>query len=92
MTLLVPLGEAITHANDMNWLVSLVIALLTGALGLFVAGGIAALCVSWYRISGFEGGSGYFTVAIAIMGGCTGFFIGLIASRFFSAAQGAWAF
>src|SRR5580693_5938203 len=39
----------------MNWLLSIVIAALSGALGLFSAGCIMSACVKWYRISGFEG-------------------------------------
>src|SRR5262249_31552608 len=42
---------------------------------------VAGACVSWYRISGFEGGSGYFMGASAILGGIAGLFIGLITSR-----------
>src|SRR5262249_10315072 len=65
----------------MSWITSIFIALLTGTLALFVAGCVAGACVSWYRISGFEGGSGYFMGASAILGGIAGLFIGLITSR-----------
>ena len=65
----------------MSWLSSLVIAFLTGILALFASGGVAALAVEWYRISSFEGGSGFFVVGMALVGGMAGTVIGLIASR-----------
>ena len=37
----------------MSWLASIFIGLLTGGLGLGLAGVIANDCVSWYRISSF---------------------------------------
>jgi hypothetical protein len=64
-----------------TWVVSLVVAVLTAVLGLFVAGAVAALAVDWYQISSFEGGSGYFVVFTAVFGGMVGFVIGLIGSR-----------
>jgi hypothetical protein len=73
--------------SNMSWITSVFIALLTGGLGLFVAGCVAAACVNWYHISGFEGGSGYFMVAIALMGGIAGVFIGLMASWLVGAAS-----
>src|SRR5215470_9084510 len=69
----------------MNWMISTFVALLTGGLGLFVAGFVAAGCVHWYHISGFEGKSGYFMGAIAILGGTAAFFIGLVISRVIAA-------
>src|ERR1043166_8226881 len=72
--------------NHMSWISSVVVALLTGGLALFVAGCVAGACVSWYRISGFEGGSGYFMGAIALLGGIAGMFIGLITSRLVAAS------
>ncbi|HMO63616.1 MAG TPA: hypothetical protein PKE47_00035, partial [Verrucomicrobiota bacterium] len=65
----------------MTWPSSLFIAFLSGVLGLFCAGGIAALCVDWCRVSSFEGKSGYFVVFTAILGGLAAFVIGLIAAR-----------
>ena len=65
----------------MSWLPSLAIAVLTSILGLFGAGAVAALVVDWYHISSFEGGSGFFIVGMALVGGFVGFLIGLIASR-----------
>src|SRR5262249_13408917 len=66
--------------------ISTLVGLLTGALGLFVAGFVAAGCVQWYRISGFEGKSGYFMGAIALMGGVMGLVIGLVVSRVVAAS------
>jgi hypothetical protein len=65
----------------MSWLSTICIAALTGVLGLFAAGFIGAGCVSWYRISGFEGKSGYFMAAIALLGGILGTIIGFATSR-----------
>jgi hypothetical protein len=70
----------------MSWLSSIFISVLTGALGLFVAGFIGAGCVSWYRISGFEGKSGYFMAAIALLGGFLGSIIGIVTSRLLAGA------
>jgi hypothetical protein len=64
----------------MRWLVSLGIALLTAVVGLLAAGVVASLAVDWYRISSFEGGSGYFVIAMALLGGIAGFVIGVITS------------
>src|SRR5204863_5545076 len=65
----------------MSWILTLVVAVLTAVLGLFGAGGIAALAVDWYRVSSFEGGSGYFVILLALVGGAAGFLIGLVGSR-----------
>lgn len=65
----------------MTWLATVFIGLLTGALGLLVSGFIASLAIDWYRISSFEGGSGYFMVIIALLGGAAGGVIGLVAAR-----------
>jgi len=76
----------------MSWIASFIIAVLTAAIGLVLAGFIASGAVSWYRISSFEGGSGYFVVGIALLGAIAGFVIGLIASRVVAASAhpGAW--
>jgi hypothetical protein len=64
-----------------SWLLSLVIAVLTGIAGLLGAGFVSALAVEWYSISSFEGGSGFFVVGNALLGGIAGGLIGLIAAR-----------
>ncbi len=70
----------------MNWLLSILLGLLTGALGVFCAGAIAAACTSWYRVSNFEGGAGFMVVFIAIGGGIVGFFLGLTTARIVTAS------
>ncbi len=65
----------------MNWFASIFIGLLTAALGAFLAGCVAAAAVAWYRISGFEGLSGYFVGAIGLLGGVAGLIIGLVTAR-----------
>ena len=74
--------------SPVSWLSSLVIALLTGIISLFASGVVAALAVEWYRISSFEGGSGFFVIGMALLGGMAGTVIGLIAARL-SAARAA---
>ena len=65
----------------MSWMLTLVVAVLTAVFGLFAAGAVAALAVDWYRVSSFEGGSGYFVILLALVGGAAGFLIGLVGSR-----------
>jgi hypothetical protein len=65
----------------LSWILSIVVAMLTGIAALFVAGLIASLCVDWYRISSFEGGSGYFVVFTALGGAVAGLFVGLVVAR-----------
>jgi len=64
----------------MRWLVTLGIAILSAALGLVAAGLVASLAVDWYRISSFEGNSGFFVVGMALLGGLAGLVIGVVAS------------
>jgi hypothetical protein len=65
----------------MTWLASSVVALVTAVLGLLLGGWVASLAVSWYRVSSFEGGSGYFVVAFALLGFVLGLIVGLVMSR-----------
>jgi hypothetical protein len=65
----------------MSWLASIAIALLTAAAGLVLGGWLASLAVSWYRVSSFEGGAGYFVVAFALLGFVMGLVAGLVISR-----------
>jgi hypothetical protein len=74
--------------KSMSWIASVFSALLTGVVGFFVAGAVAVLCVGWYRISGFEGGAGYFVVLTAILGGIVSFFLGLIVTRLVGSGSG----
>lgn len=73
----------------MNWPLSLLVAVLTGIVGLFAAGFLANLNVGWYRISSFEGGSGYYVVFIGLLGGVVGCIVGLIAARIVAGWPGA---
>ncbi len=65
----------------MHWLSSLLVALVAavggGGCGLF----IGERCVRWYRISSFEGGSGYFVLGLGLIGLPLGFIVGLIGAR-----------
>lgn len=70
----------------MSWGLSLLVGLLTAVVGLFVSGFVANLAVGWYRISSFEGGSGYFVVGMALLGGIASLAIGIGVSRFLAAA------
>jgi hypothetical protein len=65
----------------MNWFVSLIVAVISGVAGLFLAGFIANASVSWHHISSREGASGYFVMFMGLGGGIAGFIIGLIAAR-----------
>lgn len=65
----------------MSWLISFLVALISGIAGLFLSGFIANACVSWYHIPNREGAAGYYVVFMAIGGGIAGLIIGLIAAR-----------
>lgn len=71
----------------MSWLLSIVVSLFSGLLGLLVGGLVASLAIDWYRISSFEGGSGYFAVAMALLGFIIGAIIGLVTSRMLADAS-----
>jgi hypothetical protein len=60
---------------------TLLVAVVTALVSGFLAGCVASLCVEWYRISSFEGGSGYFVVFTAIAGFVAGLIIGVIAAQ-----------
>ncbi|MCB1865537.1 MAG: YrzE family protein [Chromatiales bacterium] len=66
----------------MSWIVTIVVALLSGALGLAVAGYVAAAWANWYHVSNFEGASGYLVVGIGLLGGVAGIVIGVLVSRY----------
>jgi len=65
----------------MNWLATFFIALLTGGLSLFGSGMLASGCVRWYHVSSAEGYSGYFVVALSLLGAVTGFVVALVTCR-----------
>ena len=64
-----------------SWFASFAIALVTGLVAMFAGGFVADLCVGWYRISSFEGASGYFVILMAILSGGAGTVVGLIIAR-----------
>jgi hypothetical protein len=65
------------------------LSILVGVLGAAVAGagslGLGLLCARWYRVSSFEGKSGYFVVAFGLLGLLLGFVIGLGSARHLAA-------
>ncbi len=75
-------AEALTL---MNWPLSFVIALLTGIAGLFGTAFLTNFLIRWFRISSFEGNSGYYAAALSILGGIAGLFVGLICARIVAA-------
>jgi len=52
---------------------------------MFVSGYIAAMAVDWYHISSREGASGYFVLALGILGFGAGLVIGLVVARLVAA-------
>ncbi len=42
---------------------------------------IANACVKWYRISSFEGASGYYVVGLAMLGALGGFVVSMLTAR-----------
>jgi len=69
----------------MSWPASIVIGVLTGALALVCAGLVANACAGWYRMSSFEGASGYFVVGVALLGGIAGLVAGVVVARLVAA-------
>lgn len=69
----------------MNWLASFGIGVLCAVLGGISAGYIADRCIVWFHISSFEGKSGYFFVALILVGLLAGLLVGLVVSRLITA-------
>ena len=65
----------------MSWLLSIFVGLLNAVTASLEAGFVADLCVGWYRISSFEGASGYFVVFMGLLGGIVGLVVGIVCSR-----------
>lgn len=65
----------------MSAFASLGVGILTALAGAVLAGLIANQAVGWYGITSFEGASGYFVVAMVLIGAVAGLVIGLVASR-----------
>jgi hypothetical protein len=68
-------------STDMNWLASIAVGILTAIAGMFAAGLVGGLLVEWYQVSSFEGGAGFFVVAVAIFGLMGSFVVGVVTSR-----------
>jgi hypothetical protein len=69
----------------MGWLASIVVGVLTALATMLAAGYVANLAAGWYRVSSFEGASGYFVVGLALLGLIVGLGIGLAAARLVAA-------
>lgn len=67
----------------MGWLLSLSSAVVAAIVGCLLAFYIGEKCVTWYRISSFEGSSGYAVVFMAFGGLLAGFLVGLAVSKSF---------
>jgi len=63
-----------------HWLLSFAVGILSGILALFCGGFVADACVKWYRISSFEGSSGFFVVYLALLAGFLGLVVGVVAA------------
>jgi hypothetical protein len=72
-----------------SWLSSIFIGVLAAVLGGAGACLIAVCCVSWYRISSFEGGSGYYVVFVTLGGLVVGLIIGVVCARIVAAGEAA---
>lgn len=65
----------------MSWVVTFLCAVLGAAIGGTGMLGIASLSVQWYRISSFEGKSGYHIFFLTIFGVVGGFLVGAVSAR-----------
>lgn len=73
----------------MSWLGTLGVSLITGVIGCFGAGLVATFCVRWYRISSFEGGSGYYVIGISLLGIVVGLIVGIVCAQIVASWEGA---
>lgn len=69
----------------MSMLASIAVSLITAITGAVCAGVVASLAVDWYRVSSFEGKSGFMVVGIGLAGGLAGLLLGFIVSRIVAA-------
>lgn len=65
----------------MSWFLSILVGVPIAVLGACAGFLIGSLNVRWYRISGFEGGSGYYVVMLTLAGGLVGLLTGIVTSR-----------
>jgi hypothetical protein len=68
----------------MKWYAWIAAAVLTALIGLLATGTLGGLLVDWYEVSSFEGGAGFFVIALALLGGIGGFVIGILAAAIVS--------
>ena len=73
----------------MHWITCFFLSLPIAALGLLGGGFIGNACVRWYRVSSFEGGSGYFVIGLALLGAVAGLITGLVTAGVLSPQNGA---
>ncbi len=71
-------------SETMKILLSLLSVLIAGVVGLLTSGMVASAYVDWYRVSSFEGGSGYLVMGMALLGGVVSVFVGLAVAVFFA--------
>lgn len=64
-----------------SWFASIAVGVVSAVFGALAVGFLGTLCVRWYRISSFEGKSGYFVIMLGLAGALGGFVVGLVASR-----------
>ena len=67
----------------MGWLLSLSSAVIAAIAGCLLAFYIGEKCVTWYRISSFEGGSGYAVIFMSLGGLIAGFLLGFTVAKSF---------
>ncbi len=72
----------------MHWIIYFFLSLPVAIVGLLGGGLISSACVSWYHISGREGGSGYFVIFMALIGAIVGLVIGLVTAGVMSPQNG----
>lgn len=73
----------------MHWIYSFLVSLPIAGLGLLGGGLIGNACVRWYRVSSFEGGSGYFVIGLALLGALVGLVTGLVTAGLLAPQNGA---
>ena len=73
----------------MSWPASLGVGVLTAIVAGLVAGLVANQAVGWYRMSSFEGASGYFVVFTALLGAIAGLILGIVVTRLLGRAPDA---
>ncbi len=71
----------------MSWFWTCISAILGALCGGGGSLGLGLVCVGWYRISSFEGKSGFFVAGVTLAGLVGGLTIGLIAARIVAAGE-----